>query len=276
MVVIVCMVGHDYQRILDGINHWRVEEPVERVYLLFDRKKDKYGIVSQKNVKDLENALSIMMSRPTSIGYNPQSYEDTFCVLYQILKEEVEENDRSILIDTTSTTKEAYGATVTISLMFRNVRIYIVPPKERGWYAPSPTSPNFQEWFQKTRNINGMPPQEIHLPGYRLEQPNEEERKIMLDLERHGGYSPSITMIMRWQGVNPRNPSTKNRFGRLIQRLGVRGLVVKEPSSRMKRVMLTPFGEVFAKAMMRRETKSMISVRGQRGRPRRAKARKRP
>jgi hypothetical protein len=157
-----------------------MEEPLEKIYLLFDNKRDKYGYASQKNVEELSAALTFATAEPTVIGYNPQSFENVFCTLYKILTREIELHRRGVLIDTTSTTKEAYGATVTISLMFRNVRIYIVPPQERGWYVPSPEDEVFKQWFTKTRNVKGMIPQEIYLPGQRLKHPNMEEKTVLL------------------------------------------------------------------------------------------------
>jgi hypothetical protein len=39
------MVGNDYQRIVDGVDYWRNRESIEALYLLFDHKKDKYGLL---------------------------------------------------------------------------------------------------------------------------------------------------------------------------------------------------------------------------------------
>ncbi len=249
MVIVVCMVGHDYQRILDGIEHVKSEEPVEWIYLVYDNKEDKYGLVSKENANELEKTLSRLDHKIRLVNYNPQSYGDAFRVMYQILKEEVDKNKRGVLIDTTSTTKESYGATVTVALMFRNVRIFIVPPRERGWYSPSPESPNFRDWLQRVRSVPGDVPQEIHLPGDRLQQPNKWEMKVVLDLERHGGFSDSISALIEWHNRDPRDPVTKNQYGRLIRRLEDRGLVKKDLSSRKRRVSLTAFGKVFAQAV---------------------------
>ncbi|MEE8570878.1 MAG: hypothetical protein V3S97_07810 [Candidatus Bathyarchaeia archaeon] len=249
MTTIVCMVGNDFQRILDGVNHWKMEEPLEKIYLLFDKKKDKYGYASQKNTEELSVALTFATAKPTVIGYNPQSFENVFCTLYKILTMEVERRRRGVLIDTTSTTKEAYGATVTISLMFKNTRIYIVPPQERGWYFPSPEDEVFKEWFMKTRNVKGMMPQEIYLPGQRLKHPNKEEKTLLLKLNEHGGRSKTITMLIAWCNNDPTDPVTKNRYSRIIKRLENKGFVEKKLSSTGKSVSLTHFGKIFAEAM---------------------------
>ena len=249
MASIICMVGNDFQRIIDGVNYWRMGEPLQRIYILFDEKQDKYGFASQKNAEELTDALTFARSKPVIQGYNPQSFENVFCTLYKLLKTEVERYRRRVFIDTTSTTKEAYGATVTISLMFKNVRIYIVPPQERGWYIPSPDDEVFKNWFRKTRNVKGLAPQEIYLPGQRLKHPNAEEKLVLLELNAHGGQSPTITSLITWCQHDPQDPVTKNRYSRIVKRLEAKGFVEKRTSSRGKSVSLTHFGQIFAEAM---------------------------
>ena len=254
MVALICMVGNDYQRIIDGVNHWREREEVDVIYLLFDEKRDKYGFASQSNVKELVETFSLTGSKPVALGYNPQSYENVFCIIYNILRREVDGRKREVLIDSTSTTKEAYGATVTISLMFKNVRIYIVPPQERGWYVPSPEDSKFKEWFSRTRSIKGGSPQEIYLPGQRLEQPTNEEKTVLLKLNEHGGYSDTLGLIIKWCGYNSLDPVAKNRFSRVISRLDGKGFVEKKPSTKGKEIRLTYFGKIFAEAIKKYES----------------------
>ena len=165
------------------------------------------------------------------------------------MKKEIEKYGRYALIDATSTTKEAYGVTVTIALMFRNVRIYIVPPKERGWYVPSPEDANFKEWFARTRSISGMLPQEIYLPGQRLKQPDKDEVRVLSKLQEHQGFSDTVTTIIRWCRCDPKNPVVKNQFSRIIRRLEDKGFVEKETSKKGKNVRLTRFGKVLADAI---------------------------
>ena len=249
MVAMLCMVGNDYQRIIDGINHWKNLEPIDSIYLFFDRKRDKYGFASRLNVKDLSITLSNNLLKPKTIGYNPQSYENVFCVFYSIIKREVDDYQRETLIDATSTTKEAYGAIVTVSLMFRDVKIYIVPPKQRGWYVPSPDDPSFKKWFSMTRSIKGMTPQEIYLPAQRLKQPNREEKMVLLKLLEHGGASDTLMQIMKWCNLNSSHPVVKTRFSRLTRRLERKGFIQKEPSKKGVKVSLTRFGRIYAKAI---------------------------
>jgi predicted transcriptional regulator len=249
MAILVAMVGFDYQRILDGINFWRKTKPIEQIYLLFDEKNDAYGFISQKNVEDLKKALNFAGTEPLTARYNPQSYESTFGVLYKILKKEAEQGGKEVYIDSTSTAKEAYGAVVTVALMFNGVKLYVVPPKERDWYFPSPQSQGFNQWFDKVRLRGGALPQEIFLPGYRLTQPDKNELKIILQLMEHNGNSESLTDIISWCKANPHNPVVKNRYSRLIKKLEENGFVETEYATREKKITLTGFGMTLAKAV---------------------------
>lgn len=251
MVSLICMVGHDYQRILDGVNHWRSKEPIEAIYLIYDKKRDKYGAASQRNVRDLVDELAFAGQKPAQLGVNPQSYEEVFSTVYSILRREVDEQGRKVLIDATSTTKEAYGAIVTVSLMFQGVSVYVVPPApdQRGWYVPEPKAPGFEEWFNMVRSVRGQPPQEIYLPGSRLERPSQEEERVLMILEERGGRVDSIKTLIEWCGENPTVPAVKNRFSRLVDKLASKGLIAEELSGKTKPLKLTGFGLVMARAL---------------------------
>jgi len=248
MVALICFVGYDYQRIIDGVNFFRANHPIEAIYLLYDRKKDVYGYASRLNAKALENALSFAGSRPMLVPLNPQSYEEVFSSLYKILKEE-SSRGRKVLIDATSTSKEGIGAAITCALMFYDVGVYIVPPNERGWHIPIPNTPEFNEWFNKVRSVRGLQPQPIYLPGQRLDQPSDDEERILLALESRGGRAESIKSIIEWCGEDPASPAVKNKYSRLIRKLLKDGLIQLDFSTKTKRVKLSGFGKVLAKAI---------------------------
>ncbi len=251
MVTLICMVGNDYQRIIDGVDHWRATEPIEALYLLFDHKNDKYGFASQKNTEELSASLLPDETKPRAVGFDPQNFGDVFCALYKILDIEAERYGRQVLIDATSTTKEAYGATITVALMFKNVRVYIVPPNERGWYVPSPNDAGFQAWFTKTRSIGGLPPQEIYLPGQRLKQPDKNEMLILRKLHEHEDYSNTVSSIIKWCRADADDPVVKNRFSRSVSRLEEKGFVEKRVTAQGKEVRLTNFGKMLSQATTR-------------------------
>ncbi|RLE53269.1 MAG: hypothetical protein DRJ33_01535 [Candidatus Methanomethylicota archaeon] len=269
MVTLICFVGYDFQRIIDGVNFFRANYPIEAIYLLYDKKKDVYGYASRLNAKALENALSFAGSKPTLVPLNPQSYEDVFATLYKILKEESGKG-RKVLIDATSTSKEGIGAAVTCALMFYDVGVYIVPPNERGWHIPTPNTPEFNEWFNKVRNVRGLQPQLIYLPGQRLDQPSEDEERILLALESRGGKAESIKSIIEWCGEDSSSPAVKNKYSRLIRKLLKDGLIQLDFSTKTKRVKLSGFGKVLAKAIKSakvQKPEAVISVKRQEAPP---------
>ncbi len=255
---LVCMIGFDYQRILDGIKYWYARQGIQRTYLLYDKKKDKYGYASTHNARELEKDLKLF--DPQLIGYNPQSYEDTFVTLYGIINREVAGNGNRLLIDATSGTKEAYGASITIALMFDGASVYIVPPSKRGSDVPEhdqETCPacngsgrlSFDEWFNEKREIGGLSPQVIHLPGSRLERPTMEEALVLTRLEEHKGQAESIKSLITWCGENPFDSAIKNRFSRMISKLCDAGFLEEEVGSKLKPLSLTEFGRIFSKAL---------------------------
>jgi len=256
--VLIVMVGFDYQRILDGVRYWNGRFGIRKIYLLYDRKRDKYGEASRRNARDLKNDLKIF--NPELVPYNPQSYEETFITLYKLIRKETELNKYQVLIDSTSTTKEAHGAAITVSLMFQGVRVYVVPPVQRGWYVPELDSNvcpqcggsgriDYDQWFEDKRKVPGATPQEVFLPGSRLEKPSWDEERVLLALEAHGGRADSIKSIIEWCGEDPYDATMKNRFGRTVAKLERAGLVESKERSKTKKVALTEFGRILAKAM---------------------------
>lgn len=252
------MIGFDYHRILDGIKYWYARRGIQKTYLLYDKKKDKYGFASAHNAHELEGDLKLF--NPQLVGYNPQSYEDTFVTLYGIIKLEVDQNNNQLLLDCTSGTKEAYGAAVTISLMSEGVSVYIVPASERGTEVPEhdqETCPacngsgrlSFDEWFAEKRGIGGLTPQVVHLPGNRLERPTREEEFVLTRLEEHKGQAESIKALITWCGENPFDSAIKNRFSRMVAKLCDAGFLEEEIGSKLKPLKLTEFGRIFARAL---------------------------
>jgi len=249
MATFICFVGHDFMRIIDGINYWKGREVIDDIFLVQDRKKDKYGYASRLNARELQKVLTFAGKEPYVISVNPQSYEDVFSVMYSVVRREVEDLGRRVYIDATSTTKEAYGAVVTVALMFQGVKLYIVPPAERGWYVPDVDSPEFQSWFSKVRSVRGLQPQEIFLPGFRLEKLSYEEEKVLMILDSKGGGADSIKTLIKWYGEDPRDSRVKNKFSRLVNKLVSKGLLIEETGARAKAIRLTDFGRVYAKAL---------------------------
>jgi len=250
MAVIVNYVGFHPTLALDGFDYLRRQFPVERIYILYDGKRDRYGAVSRRNAEKLRQILQFF--KPIMIDVNPQSFESVFSKVYAILRRECSEK-KDVFIDITDMPPEAVSAITMLALMFPSVKVYIVPTDKRGDFIPAPNTPTFEDWIRSKDNKRGLKPQIIDLPGraVRLFE-DEESEKIIRILYEKGGKANSIIQLMRWCGVpNPRyNAAAKNRFSRLIDSLTRKGLVYKLHRGRHRRIELTEFGRVYARALV--------------------------
>jgi len=256
LTIIVCLVGTHFRRPLDGIRYWSKRQGITRLYLLYSNQEAEdetrvFTYMSHKNALDLKERLEIL--DPILIGFDPRDYKDTFKKIYSIIAQAREE----VLIDITSTTNVAEGAALTIALMFRNARVYSVPAAHPAWYVRGePEDKEFQKWFEENRNIPSSEPLEINLPGYRLEPHSDRENKVweaekhlLVLLREHGGRADSISEIIEWFGYKSPNSTLRNRFSRIVSRLEEKGLVEGELGAKLKGVLLTEFGEIFAEAL---------------------------
>lgn len=259
MTIIICLVGTHFRRPLDGVRYWSKRQGITRLYLLYSNQEAEdetkvFTYISHKNAMDLKERLEIL--DPIMVGFNPMDYKDTFKKIYSILAQSKEE----VLIDITSTTNIAEGAALTIALMFRNARVYTVPAARPAWYVRGqPEEKEFQKWFEESRNVLSSEPLEIKLPGYRLEPHSdrenkiwETEKKLLVLLRKHGGQADSISEIIEWFGYKSPNSTLRNRFSRIVTRLEEKGLVEGELGAKLKGVVLTEFGEIFAEALTER------------------------
>jgi len=256
LTIIVCLVGIHFRRPLDGVRYWSKRKGITRLYLLYSDKSSGdetkvFTYMSNRNALELKERLEIL--DPIVIGFDPMDYKDTFRKIYSVVSKAKEE----VLIDITSTTNVAEGAALTIALMFRNARVYSVPASHPAWYVTGqPDDPEFQRWFESSRNVSSSEPLEIKLPGYRLEPHGDRENKIW-DMERrllvilrgHGGQTDSISEIIEWFGYRNPNSTLRNRFSRIVTRLEEKGLVEGMAGAKLKGVRLTEFGEIFAEAL---------------------------
>jgi len=99
--------------------------------------------------------------------------------------------------------------------------------------------------------VRGLQPQEIFLPGFRLEKLSYEEEKALMILESRGSEADSIKTLIRWCSEDPKDPRVKNKFSRLVNKLVSKGLLISETGARAKAIKLTDFGRIYAKALRR-------------------------
>jgi hypothetical protein len=210
--------------------------------------------MSRRNAESLKERLEIM--DPIIVGYDPMDHRDAFRTLYKIFTQ-ARSDGEEVLIDITSTTNLTQGVALTITLMFRNARVYTVPSKQPAWYVNGEIGDKkFENWFDNARDQPSMDPIEISLPGYRLEPRTKHEEKewnvekqVLKLLHDHGGEADSISEIIRWSGYKAASSTLRNRYSRIINRLEMRGLVDADKGSKMKVISLTEFGDIFAEAL---------------------------
>jgi predicted transcriptional regulator len=213
-----------------------------------------FNYMSKQNAVELKDKLEIL--DPVVVSYNPIEQRSAFKVIYRIMQK-AREDGEEVLIDITSTTNITMGIALTISLMFRNARVYTVPSKEPAWYVQGNIGDRkFQEWFKNARNQASRDPTELELPGYRLEPQSKHEEKewkrekrLIILLHENGGNAESISDIIRWFGYKTANSTLRNRFSRIVSRLEMKGFVDAEKGSKMKVISLTEFGKIFAEAL---------------------------
>jgi len=250
MVVVVLYVCFNPTLALDGFEYLRRLKPIEKVYILYDMKKDRYGAVSRRNAKKLYKILSFF--RPQPVKVNPVSFENVFSKLYPLVHSEVSEG-REVYMDITSMPPEMVACVTTIALMHPKVYLYVVPTIERGEFIPEPGTPKFEEWVEEKDNKRGLEPLQLMLPEERLELLDENEKwlaeKILITLYEKGGKANAIKDLIEWCGENPRDNVVKNRYSRMIDDLVRKGLVYKLHAGREKQVCLTEFGKIYAKAL---------------------------
>jgi len=251
MVVVVNYVCFHPTMALDGFEHLRLLKPIEKVYILYDNKRDRYGAASRRNASKLAKTLSFF--RPIKIGVNPQSFGNVFSNLFPVLHRETVVERKEVYIDVTDMPPEAVSAVTTLALMFPNVYVYVVPTQQKGDFIPLPGTPRFEEWLEEKDNKRGLEPILVQLPQARLTLFNEGEKslseKVVLELYRRGGMASSIKQLIEWCGEDPGSPAVKNRFSRLVNDMARKGLLYKEYSGRERPIFLTEFGKMYAKAL---------------------------
>lgn len=259
MTVVACLVGTHFRRPFEGIRHWSKRQGITRLYLLHSNVETKdetaiFSYMSRRNAEELRERLEIM--EPIMVGFDPMDHLDAFKTIYGILSR-ARVDGEEVLIDITSTTNLTQGVALTIALMFRNARVYTVPSKQPAWYVNGKVGERrFEEWFENARNQPSLDPVEIRLPGYRLEPHTKHEqrewrmeRRLLRLLKDKGGSADSVSDIIRWFGHKAPSSTLRNRFGRIVSRLEVKGLVESEKGSKMRSIQLTEFGSIYAEAL---------------------------
>ncbi|OYT31010.1 MAG: hypothetical protein B6U94_04550 [Thermofilum sp. ex4484_79] len=251
MVVTVHYVSFHPTLIYDGFERIRLAYPVERVYLLYDGKQDKYGYVSKYNVRRLSRALSFF--KPILFPVNPLSFKSVYSRMYSILKYE-EESGRDVLIDITDMPSIMSSAVTVAVVQFRNAKIYSVQPESRGDFIPEPETIEFEEWVARKDNKRALELLGVGLPNNRKEildtSKDFDKIRILKLLYNKGGKADSIKSLIKWSGEEV-TAINKAQYSRWVSELEDKGLIQREYRGRNRRVILTELGKAYVEALRR-------------------------
>ena len=250
MVVTVHYVGFHPSLTLQGFEKIRIAYPIEKVYIFFDSKQDKYGVVSRYNAKKLEKTLSFF--KPQLVGCNPLSFTNVFTKMYALLKVEVDRG-RKVLLDITDMPPIAVAAATTVAMSLPNVHIYTVHADRRGDFIPDPGTPDFEDWIERKDSLSAVNLALAPLPRERLtlidEGKSELEEEVLLKMLEMKGRAESITQLIEWMGENPDSVTVKARYSRLVKELERKGFVVVSRGGKRREVRLSEFGLAYAEAL---------------------------
>lgn len=246
--VTVHYVGFHPRLILEGFDRVRLSYPIEKVYLLYDGKPDRYGAVSRHNVKKLQQVLSFF--KPTLVKVNPLSYVSVASALYAILKSE---EGRTVFVDLTDMPPYMAATVAIISALFPNARLYAARPEQSGEFIPDPETPEFADFLERKDNLALQDVYLIEKPRVRAELLDEEgeEVNILTTLYVRNGSAESISELIKWLGKEPSQAVIRATYSRIVESLEERGLVEREQEGRAKRIKLTELGWALAEAYVK-------------------------
>lgn len=253
MIVTVHFVGFHPRLILQGFEQVRLRYPVKRIYLLFDRKQDRYGSVSRYNVRRLSQELAFF--GPVTIPLNPLSFREVFSKVYGIVEAETGAG-HTVLIDLTDMPPMMASAVTLVSTMVKGVYLYGVQPDARGEFIPDPDSVEFEEWVMRKDDKDLSDIIVVHLPEERLRllggaARTGRMRRILEVLYNKGGSVRSIKRLIELCGEDGRDEKTKVYYSRYVAELKDKGLVSMEHSGKERTVRITEFGRAYVEAWRR-------------------------
>jgi len=268
MVVTLHYVGFHPNLILEGFERVRLKYPIERVYLFYDEKPDRYGAVSRYNVKRLAEKLSFF--QPVTVKVNPLNQQSVYSKFYQVLWVE---REKETLIDITDMPPLMVACVTSVSMMFPRSGLYAVQPEQLGEFIPDPDTPEFARFIAKKDSLRASSSpgavQQIEKPGIdllldenkrikkreqRKERSTEEDKnlekemRILEVLYLKNGSASSLTQLIQWMNENWRDQVVKATYSRLIKEMEEKGLLVRELNGKSRVVRLTRLGEAIAEA----------------------------
>ena len=231
----IALVGFDYERILKPIQ----DAPPNKIYLLFDNKKDDYGKLSKKFADRINKALGGII-RSEMIGFNPWNFKDCFEKIMNIFEEE---KNADITVNISSSTNLAVAAAVYAASIY-NARIVYV----RGEYKALPSL---------TKKASAARDSPLFIDPFTPTQLNADELNILKIIYQSGGEIESLTQLtylLSSSGTKGKIKDLRNKRALLsykIKKLDGLGYVKRITSEKRNRVgvQLTDAGEVMGKLM---------------------------
>ncbi|RLF14504.1 MAG: hypothetical protein DRJ66_05920 [Thermoprotei archaeon] len=242
MVSIATFIGPYVKGVLQGIRYWNSKVPIQRIYVIYDRRRNAIARLSQINADNIYKLVSSALHELIRIPINMGSYEDVFSTLYVLIRYEEQIRKSNVLIDITGANVKVLSALFSLSHIFPEVKLYSLPVRDDLIADLSISVEEFYEELDK----NMFEPYEIPLPKHDPLEISYEEEMILLILLRHGGRANSIRSLIEWYGEDPLDPAVKNKFSRLIKKLSDKGLIEANPRARTKAISLTELGRSIA------------------------------
>ncbi|MCD6096198.1 MAG: hypothetical protein J7J99_06530 [Thermoprotei archaeon] len=243
MATIILPIGHYIRRVIRGVKYWCSRIPIERIYLIYDRRRNALASLSQINVEHIEKLISSALYDVFRIPVNMGAYEEVFSTLYLIARYEVQVmKNEEILIDVTNTNVKVVSAAISLAHLFPSIKAYIVPSRNDIIVDLDISVREFYDQLDQYAED----PYEIPIPRVGTFEISFEEERVLLTLLMHGGRAGSIKSLIAWSDEDPLDPAIKNKFSRLIKRLFEKRLVEIEVRAKTKAIKLTDFGKALA------------------------------
>lgn len=145
----------------DRITHGLVTLGVNKVYLLIDKKKNKWGKESQRHADNIKKKLKEIALEEESIiekRYDPTKFESTLNKIEEILKKR--KKNEKMKINISSSTKLCAVAAYEVARHYENTVLYYVVPAEynfpRNEKPFSSGASRIEMFFPGTRNLTDL------------------------------------------------------------------------------------------------------------------------
>jgi len=233
--ILIAPVGLYEQRLWKAI----VRSGAERIYLITESKSE-YKItktIAENLEKRIKTDLVAEVERKEA---DFSKFEDIYRVFVGIIeKEKAVDRNARIILDVTSTTKEAALVATNLASLY-NLTISYVPGRKK-------VSAEFVERrYQYEKDDPGSEYTELFLAlsGIRWSGFNNDELKVLYKVanERFESVNDLIGKLSE-EGINSKDEAYKKRILRAVHALEEKGLILGEEIGRAKMIELTDVGK---------------------------------